>query len=121
VNYQFWGGVVIGAEAMFDWLPNTVNASITATAPDGTAAFIDTINTTATGRLGYAWDRVLVYGRTTDLIVAFTALSGRLRLGLDSSGMVAAYTIVQGSHHSVYQALTIVQWSCARWPSYSPR
>jgi outer membrane immunogenic protein len=67
VNYQFWGGVVIGAEAMFDWLPNTVNASITATAPDGTAAFFGTINnrwlTTATGRLGYAWDRVLLYGK----------------------------------------------------------
>jgi outer membrane immunogenic protein len=67
VNYQFWGGVVIGAEAMFDWLPNTVNASITATAPDGTAAFLGTINnrwlTTATGRLGYAWDRVLLYGK----------------------------------------------------------
>jgi outer membrane immunogenic protein len=67
VNYQFWGGVVIGAEAMFDWLPNTVNASITATAHDGTAAFFGTINnrwlTTATGRLGYAWDRVLLYGK----------------------------------------------------------
>jgi outer membrane immunogenic protein len=67
VNYQFWGGVVIGAEAMFDWLPNTANASITATAPDGTAAFLGTINdrwlTTATGRLGYAWDRVLLYGK----------------------------------------------------------
>ena len=67
VNYQFWGGVVIGAEAMFDWLPNTENASITATAPDGTAAFLGTINnrwlTTATGRLGYAWDRVLLYGK----------------------------------------------------------
>jgi outer membrane immunogenic protein len=25
VNYEFWGGVVIGAEAMFDWLPNTKN------------------------------------------------------------------------------------------------
>ena len=23
VNYQFWGGVVIGAEAMFDWLPGS--------------------------------------------------------------------------------------------------
>ena len=67
VNYQFWGGVLIGAEAMFDWLPNTVNASITATAPDGTAAAFGTINnrwlTTATGRLGYAWDRVLFYGK----------------------------------------------------------
>ena len=67
VNYQFWDGVVIGAEVMFDWLPSTQNAHITATAPDGTAAFIDTINnrwlTTATGRLGYAWDRVLFYGK----------------------------------------------------------
>jgi len=25
VNYEFWDGVVIGAEAMFDWLPNTKN------------------------------------------------------------------------------------------------
>jgi opacity protein-like surface antigen len=67
VNYQFWGGVVIGAEAMFDWLPSTQTASITATAPDGTGAFFGTINnrwlTTATGRLGYAWDRVLFYGK----------------------------------------------------------
>jgi outer membrane immunogenic protein len=67
VNYQFENGIVIGAEAMFDWLPNTVNASMTAIAPDGTAAFFGTINnrwlTTATGRLGYAWDRVLLYGK----------------------------------------------------------
>ncbi len=67
VNYQFGSSVVIGAEVMFDWLPNTQNAQITATAPDNTAAFIDTINnrwlTTATSRLGYAWDRVLFYGK----------------------------------------------------------
>ena len=31
-NYQFWGGVVIGAEADFDWLPNTKNG-YTATFP----------------------------------------------------------------------------------------
>jgi outer membrane immunogenic protein len=67
VNYQFWSGVVIGAEVMFDWLASSQNTQITATAPDGTAAFMDTINnrwlTTATGRLGYAWDRVLLYGK----------------------------------------------------------
>ena len=33
VNYEFGGGVVIGAEAMFDWLPNTTN---TWTATEGT-------------------------------------------------------------------------------------
>ena len=67
VNYQFWSGVVIGAEVMFDWLASSANTQITATAPDGTAAFMDTINnrwlSTATGRLGYAWDRVLLYGK----------------------------------------------------------
>ena len=26
INYQFWGGVVIGAEAMFDWLPGSQNS-----------------------------------------------------------------------------------------------
>ena len=30
VNYEFWGGLVIGAEAMFDWAPNQ-NNNITAT------------------------------------------------------------------------------------------
>ena len=39
VNYQFWGGVVVGAEVMFDWLPGTQNAQITATAPDGTQGY----------------------------------------------------------------------------------
>src|SRR6516225_2319977 len=64
VNYEFWGGVVIGAEAMFDWVPNTTN-TITVTNPiSGTASA--TINnrwlSTATGKLGYAWDRVMFYG-----------------------------------------------------------
>jgi hypothetical protein len=65
VNYEFWGGVVVGAEAMFDWLPNTSNTISVTNAASGTASA--TINnrwlTTATGKLGYAWDRVLVYGK----------------------------------------------------------
>ena len=65
VNYEFWAGVVVGAEAMFDWIPNTTN-TINVTDPAlGTASA--TINnrwlTTATGKLGYAWDRVLLYGK----------------------------------------------------------
>src|SRR5262245_8963582 len=64
VNYEFWGGVVIGAEAMFDWVPNTSN-TINVTNGANTAAA--TINnrwlTTVTGKLGYAWDRVLLYGK----------------------------------------------------------
>ena len=72
VNYEFYGGVVIGAEAMFDWLPNTTN-TFTATqgslggapAPGtvASATFNNRWLTTATGKLGYAWDRVLVYGK----------------------------------------------------------
>ena len=65
VNYEFWGGVVVGAEAMFDWLPNNSN-TITATAPSGATASLSINNrwiTTATGKLGYAWDRVLLYGK----------------------------------------------------------
>jgi outer membrane immunogenic protein len=65
VNYEFWGGVVVGAEAMFDWLPNTTN-TFNATDPFGNTASA-TLNsrwlTTATGKLGYAWDRVLLYGK----------------------------------------------------------
>jgi hypothetical protein len=58
------GGVVIGAEAMFDWIPVTKN---TITALNGASTASVTFNNRwlmlATGRLGYAWDRVLVYGR----------------------------------------------------------
>jgi outer membrane immunogenic protein len=64
INYEFQGGVVIGAEADFDWLPNTNNAS-TATVL-GTPVSVTVNNrwlTTVTGRLGYAFDRVLVYGK----------------------------------------------------------
>jgi hypothetical protein len=69
VNYEFGGGVVVGAEAMFDWLPNTkntINASNTNAAGVTNTAAANINNrwlTTATGKLGYAWDRVLLYGK----------------------------------------------------------
>jgi outer membrane immunogenic protein len=71
VSYEFLGGVVVGAEAMFDWLPNTTNTwnatnGGIAAAPGtntATATFTNRWVTTATGKLGYAWDRVLVYGK----------------------------------------------------------
>jgi outer membrane immunogenic protein len=73
VNYEFGGGVVVGAEAMFDWLPNTnntwnaTNGGILGPAgvPPATASatFTNRWVTTATGKLGYAWDRVLLYGK----------------------------------------------------------
>ena len=60
-NYQFWRGAVAGVEADFDWAGNHNNTS-------NAAAGVTVTNnnrwlTTLTGRLGYAWDRVLVYGK----------------------------------------------------------
>jgi outer membrane immunogenic protein len=57
VNYEFANGIVIGAEAMFDWLANSQNATVTAADPSGAfAANIGTSNarwlTTVSGRLG---------------------------------------------------------------------
>ena len=67
VNYEFGGGVVIGAEAMFDWLPNTKNTVNLNNAASGANLGRSNINnrwlTTATGKLGYAWDRVLLYAK----------------------------------------------------------
>jgi outer membrane immunogenic protein len=68
-NYEFYNNVVIGAEAMFDWLPNNTN-TITVTgagALTGNTASV-TINnrwlTTVTGKLGYAFaERVLIYAK----------------------------------------------------------
>ena len=70
VDYEFANGVVVGAEAMFDWrfnTNNTINTTLVAPAGlAGTAAAVTVNNqwlTTATGKLGYAWDRVMVYAK----------------------------------------------------------
>jgi len=64
-NYEFANGIVIGVEAMFDWAPNTGNSATITGLGGNTATF--TVNnswlTTVTGRLGYAWDRLLIYGK----------------------------------------------------------
>jgi outer membrane immunogenic protein len=118
VNYEFWGGVVIGAEAMFDWLPNTVNASMTATAPDGTAAFFGTINnrwlTTATGRLGYAWDRVFLYGKGGGAWVATN--SPTIAIG---GGPPASFASVTNTNSFGYTAGFGLEW--AFWNNWSLR
>jgi opacity protein-like surface antigen len=78
VNYEFANGIVIGAEAMLDWASNSQNAIVTATDPTGiVAANIGTSNarwlTTVSGRLGYAWDRVLLYAKGGGAWVATNA------------------------------------------------
>lgn len=66
-NWEFGPGVVIGAEADFDWLPNTSNALTITNAGPPAATANATINsrwlTLVDARLGYAWDRLLVYGK----------------------------------------------------------
>ena len=71
VNYEFSSGVVVGAEAMFDWRFNNGNTSNTitlagtgsATPPTASVTVNNQWLTTATGKLGYAWDRTLVYAK----------------------------------------------------------
>ena len=67
-NYQF-GVVVVGVEADFEWFANNNNSGggVTFTNNLGSTTLSGSNNgrwlTTVTGRLGYAFDRVLVYGK----------------------------------------------------------
>jgi outer membrane immunogenic protein len=65
VNYEFGSGVVVGAEAMFDWLSNTPTkfAASNPRAGIGTGTINSRSIAAVTGKLGYAWDRLLVYGK----------------------------------------------------------
>jgi outer membrane immunogenic protein len=64
-NYQF-NSFVVGVEGDFDWFANNNNSGGGVTTPAG-ARLQGSSNgrwlTTLTGRLGYAFDRVLVYGK----------------------------------------------------------
>ena len=110
VNYQFWGGVVIGAEAMFDWLTVSHNNPVTATDPTGTvAANINTSDarwaTTATGKLGYAWDRVLIYGKGGAAWVATANPS------ISVTGVPASFTGVNNTTASTWTAGFGLEWA----------
>jgi outer membrane immunogenic protein len=113
VNYEFWGGVVIGAEAMFDWLPNngnTINASNTnAAGVTNTAAA--TINnrwlTTVTGKLGYAWDRVLLYGKGGGAFV------GASSPGLTVNGAPGTFSSTPNSTNTGWTAGIGIEWAFA--------
>ena len=116
VNYEFWGGVVVGAEAMFDWLPNTTN-TVTATAPGGATASVNINNrwlSTATGKLGYAWDRVLLYGKGGGAWV------GTNNPGLTVTGVPGAtFTTSNNNNNFGWTAGLGVEW--AFWGNWSAR
>jgi outer membrane immunogenic protein len=112
VNYEFQTGLVIGAEAMFDWLSSgqtnfsAQNLNIGAGAA-GTAN--GTINnrwiTTATGKVGFAWDRLLGYGKFGEAWVG--GANGSLNNGGTSVGLPI------GSTSSGWTAGAGLEWAFA--------
>ena len=109
-NYQFSNGIVIGAEAMFDWLSNSQNAIVTATDPTGmVAANIGMPNarwlTTVTGRLGYAWDRVLLYAKGGGAWVTTNSPT------ISIAGTPASFTSVSNTTVSTWTAGFGLEWA----------
>jgi outer membrane immunogenic protein len=109
-DYQFANGVVVGAEAMFDWLSNSQNAIVTATDPTGSvAANIGTSNarwlTTVSGRLGYAWDRVLLYAKGGGAWVATNSPA------ISVAGTPASFSSISNTTSSGYTAGFGVEWA----------
>ena len=110
-NYQFWGGVVIGAEAMFDWFPVSHNNPVTATDPTGTvAANVGPVDarwaTTLTGKFGYAWDRVLLYGKGGGAWVATTSPSISI-----AGGGPASFSSVNNTTTSTWTVGFGLEWA----------
>jgi opacity protein-like surface antigen len=107
VNYEFRSGLVVGAEAMFDWpanLPTTFTAS---NLRAGTAT--GTINNrrlaTVTGKVGFAWDRLLTYGK----------VGGAWASGTNNSLMVGATPagVTGGSIGAGWTAGAGIEWALA--------
>ena len=98
---------------MFDWLPNNSN---TITATNGVNTASANINnrwlTTATGKLGYAWDRVLFYGK------AGGAWAGGSNSSLTINGAPAAFSTTNSSNFGWTAGLG-VEW--AFWGTWSAR
>ena len=111
VNYQFWGGVVIGAEAMFDWSTVSHNNPVTATDPTNTVAVNLGVAdarwlSTATGKVGYAWDRVLLYAKGGGAWVATTSPSISI-----AGGGPASFSGVNNTTASTWTAGFGLEWA----------
>lgn len=110
LNYEFGNGVVIGAEAMFDWLPASGNAAGTATDPTGTvAANISPMDArwliTTTGKLGYAWDRILLYGKSGGAWVASATPS------ISVASAPASFSSVSNTTNATWTAGFGLEWA----------
>jgi len=77
-NWQ-WSGLVLGAEADFEWLPNTKNTlKATNAGSVATATINDRWLTLADARLGYAWDRLLVFAKGGGAFAGVSNSSGAI-------------------------------------------
>ena len=113
VNYQFWGGLVIGAEADFDWLPNTKN-TITATPPAGAPTATTAINnrwlTLVDARVGYAWDRLLVYGKGGGAFAGVSNSNGTVGttvVNISSPGSNSGWTAGAGLEYAFWSTWSV--------------
>ena len=113
INYQFWGGVIVGAEAMFDWVLGTRQSSpVTATDPTGAVSasvtgFNERWIATATGRLGYAWDRVLLYAKGGGAWVATNSPA------ISVGGAPASFSSISNNNSFGYTAGFGLEWAFA--------
>jgi outer membrane immunogenic protein len=110
VNYQFRSGVVVGAEAVFDWSTVSHNNPVTATDPTGAVgANIGVVDarwmSTATGKLGYAWDRVLLYGKGGAAWVATTSPS------ISVAGVPASFSSGGSTTNATWTAGFGLEWA----------
>lgn len=113
INYEFGGGFIIGAEAMFDWVGNQ-NNNIGAALGGAlaTAAVHNRWVTTATGKFGHAWDRILVYAK-----------GGAAWVGTSNSGL----TVSTGAPLTLSAPSTNWGWTAgigfeyALWTNWSAR
>jgi opacity protein-like surface antigen len=91
-NYQFWGGAVVGVEAMFDWFTVSHNNPVTATDPTNTVAV--------------TWDRVLLYAKGGGAWVATTSPSISI-----AGGSPASFSSVNNTAASTWTAGFGLEWA----------
>ncbi len=116
-NYEFNNGVVVGGEAMFDSAPNnknTINTTFNGLGGTPAGAASVTINnswlTTVTGKLGYAWDRVLVYGKAGGAWVGSsnpTFVVGSTSFNPSTSNNNFGWTVGAGVEYAFYAGLSV--------------
>ena len=106
-NYQFTNNVVVGVEADFQWTGAKENLAFYATV-DGpyyqTNAELEWLGTVR-ARLGYAFDRLLVYG--TGGFAYGKVSSSTTVMGLTGGGAPDISTATTGSHDNVNTGWTI--------------